>query len=162
VNAIVTSIPATQLSIKAAHIFLGFLVACAVAAIAFTIHSVIFMIASSQSAKQELSELLLGTIGVSGMLFMLICVVALPGFVLMRLILWIFKRTDWLSFAIVGALNGLLVASFFGQTGEFSIELFIKYPPSPIAPLIGSMAGAAACLTERYFARRNAMKAVVA
>lgn len=157
-----SSDPATQLGTKAAHIFLGFLVACAVAATAFTIHSVISMIASAQSATSEWVELLLGAIGVIGMLFMLICGVALPGFALMRLILWRLRRMDWPSFAIAGALNAVLAASFFAQTGEFSFELFIKYPPSPIAPLIGGMAGAAACLTERYFARRSAMKAGVA
>jgi hypothetical protein len=154
----VSNSPSTQLRTTAANVFLGYIVACSVAAIALIPFFAISAIGSGEFSTFGPNEVL-GMVGGLGMIFLLICVAASPGFAVMRLVLRLLRRSDLPSFAAAGALNALLAIILFTGPEEISIALFIEYPPDPIVPVIGGLAGAAACLAERYFARRAVMKA---
>jgi hypothetical protein len=152
----VNSMPPTRPRITAKEVFLGYFLACGVAAVGVPV--AIFGFADAPFPAFG-AEAVLGMIGAIGMLFLVICLAAWPGFLAMRLLLRLLKWTDWPSFALAGGLSGMLLTLLFFGPQNSSLELFLKYPPSLIFILVGALSGAVACQTEKYFARRYANKA---
>ncbi|WP_309667571.1 hypothetical protein [Tabrizicola sp.] len=143
----------------------AYLIACGVAAVGLGVHLAILAAVSSDlpvTGIKSAIEAVLGMVGGIGMLFLFLCLSAWPGFLVMRLLLWVLRRTDWPSFAVAGALNAVMVVVLMTWDQGFTVAQFVKYPPSPVVPLIGCIAGIAACLAERYFLQKASQAAATA
>ena len=80
-----------------------------------------------------------------------VIVLALPGFLIVRFILSLARLRDPFSFAFFGALLGYGMVSLVAFD---SWELYLAYPPNPMIAVVGAVAGAVACLTERWYLGR--------
>ncbi len=84
-------------------------------------------------------------------LLMVLVPLSLPGFLLLRLGLYATGRRDLFSFAFSGAVLAYGMISLMAFDGW---ELYLKYPPDPRAAVLGAIAGAVSCLTERWYLAR--------
>jgi hypothetical protein len=135
-------------------VFFGYLAGCGVTGLLLGL----FLVITSPNPGSSAPDTLVLTVLAPLFLAMLTCVFAWPSFIVLRFILWVMRRTDWPSFAVAGVLNAAVMAVF--MFGSADLRLFLEYPPNPIILPIGFVAGVAACVVERYAARRVVLKAI--
>jgi hypothetical protein len=143
-------------AVRLSRIAAGYVAGCGIAAIALILH---MLVRDPSVLATGVGDVVIGLITLIGMLFLVIFLVGLPGFVLMRLVLHRLKRSDMPILAVAGGILGLLYTLLFFGPQTSSIGLFWEYPPSPIFVAMGALAGAASGTTEAYFARQHARKA---
>ena len=87
----------------AAGVLLGYCIACAL---------VVAAVHLDFGMPTHLGEL--------GLLFLLVAMFSLPGFLLFRLVFWLAGTKHWLAFAVAGAMNGYFALSLF--LGHFDLN----------------------------------------
>jgi hypothetical protein len=127
----------------------GYLAACILCAVLLTLHFLLTGGPPTSSVGEAAWSLILMT----GFLFVMTTFVAFPGFLLFRLCLKWLKRDDILSFSMAGALLGGGLTLLMAVLQTRSLELILKYPPSPIFVILGGLAGLVAWATERWAVR---------
>ena len=140
----------SQYQTKGVNVFHGYLFACAAGSATF---GMLFAFTTNNSRPIGLDELV-GMIGVIVLIFLMMCIVALPGFAVLRFVLRVLRRTDWPSFAVAGAINAMISNNLFSSIEDLTIADLTAYWHNPVVPLSGAVAGVASCFAERYFARQ--------
>lgn len=136
---------------RGSHVALGYFVSCVASSVFF----IGYFLATDAPRAEPIGELILGLIGAIGMNFVGTCLLALPGFLVLRLCLWRLQRSDWPSFALAGALNGAALSMLLWGPQTTSFELFQTYPPSPIFLALGALAGVVAWMAEKFVSSLN-------
>jgi hypothetical protein len=125
----------------------GYTVACAAAAVSFG------LVLSARTAAVDgvtpamIESFVLGTMWSALGIFAL----SLPTFLVLRGLLHLGRRSDPVSFALSGAVNGYGLVSLV--MGADTWELYFRYPPDPVFALIGGIGGVACWRTERRMVR---------
>lgn len=94
----------------------GYLLACLVGA---SIAAV--LIYASGRGDLDLAQLP----GLVAAIFPAVSITAFPGYVILRLILSLFRRHDWPSFTVAGILNSMCASALVFQTDPFEIVVLI-------------------------------------
>jgi hypothetical protein len=135
-------------AIRAGVVLGGYVAACLAGAVSMAMILTVLRL-GQQGAPPASIESLLGAVGVAGMFFLFACIVALPGFVVLRAGLYWLGGTDWASFAVAGGVNAWFALIVFNNPFQFSVSNFIQYPPNPIITLFGAVAGVTSWAVER-------------
>jgi hypothetical protein len=122
-------------------VLLGFVAACATASLAMATYLVL------PEGGNPLPNLVSAFLGILIFGLPMTLFFSLPGFLVLRLVLHLARRSDPFSFAFAGAVNAYGLAVLFH--GGKNLDQFLTHPPDPMFAVAGALGGIVALLIER-------------
>ncbi|MCB6177563.1 hypothetical protein LHP98_05390 [Rhodobacter sp. Har01] len=128
----------------------GYLAGCGAAAATIATYVAMREVLFRSDTLAEVVSVVLAAVPGLLIAFVAILILSVPTFALFRALMHLLGRTDWVSFAVLGAINAYGLVSLL--MGADTLELYLQYPPDPAIAVAGAVGGVACWRAERHLA----------